>query len=137
MALNVTIDTNIILDALLKREPWHTAAEKIILLSASKKITASITASTVTDIYYIISRKIGKAQARETIVNISKLLDFTAVDRSDCLKALASDVEDFEDALLSVCAVKAKSKYIVTRNEKDFAVSKVSAITPDEFLKLV
>ena len=55
MALNVTIDTNIILDALLNREPWNESAQKIIMAAASKKIAASISASTVTDIYFIIN----------------------------------------------------------------------------------
>ena len=137
MALNVTIDTNIILDALLKREPWHEAAEQIILLSASKKINASISASTVTDIYYIISRKICKPEAKETILKLSKLMNFTTVDHSDCVKALTTGIDDFEDSLLSVSAAKSKSKYIVTRNAKHFENSKVLPIEPDEFLKLV
>jgi predicted nucleic acid-binding protein len=135
MALNLTIDTNIILDALLKREPWREAAEKIILLAAGKKISASITANTVTDIYYIVNRCTrDKNKAREAVADLAKLMDFTTVDKNDCLKAVNSPVEDYEDALLSVCAAKTKSKFILTRNVKDFEKSTVKAITPDEFL---
>jgi len=137
MALNLTVDTNIIIDALQKREPWREAAEQIILLAAAGKITAAISASTVTDIYYIVSRKSGKAQAEDAISRLALLMDFTGVDKSDCLKALASDVDDFEDALLSICAAKAKSKYIITHNVKNFANSKVPAITPEAFLKQI
>jgi len=136
MALNLTIDTNIILDALLKREPWSEAAEKIILLAADKKISASITANTVTDVYYIVNRYIGdKSKAREAVSNLAKLMDFTAVDKNDCVRAVNSPVDDYEDALLSVCAAKTKSKFIITRNIKDFEKSSVKAITPDELLR--
>lgn len=135
MVLNLTIDTNIILDALLKREPWCEAAEKVILLAASKKVSASITANTVTDIYYIVSRNTGdKSKAREAVADLAKLMDFTTVEKSDCVKAVSSPVDDYEDALLSVCAAKSKSKFIITRNVKDFEKSTVKAITPDEFL---
>jgi hypothetical protein len=44
------------------------AAEKIILSAASKKFSAAITASTVTDIYYIVSKNTGKENAREISV---------------------------------------------------------------------
>jgi predicted nucleic acid-binding protein len=137
MALNITIDTNVIIDALQKREPWRESAENIILLAASKKISAGVSASTITNIYYITSRKSGKALACDAISRLAKLLDFIAVDKSDCLKALSSGIDDYEDALLSVCAAKAKSKYIITRNVKDFANSKVPPITPDDFLKQI
>ncbi len=136
MVLNLTIDTNIILDALLKREPWHEAAEKIILLAADKKIAASITANTVTDIYYIVNRYTrDKNKAREAVAGLAKVLDFTAVDKNDCVRAVNSPVDDYEDALLAVCAAKMKSKFIITRNVKDFENSSVKAIEPDEFLR--
>lgn len=133
MKFNVTIDTNVVLDKLQKREPWSDAADKIFLLVANKKINASINCSSVTDIYYIYGREKGKAIARQAITYLSKLLDFITVDKNDCNKALSSEVDDFEDALLSVCAKKVNAKYIITRDIKDFAKSKVEAITPEEF----
>lgn len=135
--MNVMIDTNIIVDAFTHREPFFTDAEQVILLAANKKITAQITASTITDIYFIVNRHFkNKVEAKSIILKLSKLVDFVAVDKSDCLKALDVDMSDYEDALLSVCAKKSKSKYIVTRNTQDFANSDVSAISPSELIKL-
>ena len=42
---------------------------------------------------------------------------------------------DFEDCLQEECAVAISADYIVTRNTKDFASSRVPAILPDEFLE--
>lgn len=42
---------------------------------------------------------------------------------------------DFEDAVQSFCAGKAKAKVIVTRNVKDYKFSTIKAMTPKEFLQ--
>ena len=137
MAYHLTLDTNIILDILQKREPWHNAAEKILRLASREKVKLAITTNTVTDIYYIINRKNAKLNAREAIARFAVLMDLISVDKNDCIKALTSKIDDYEDALLSVCAAKAKSDYIVTRNTKDFVNSKVPPITPDDFLNAI
>ena len=59
---------------------------------------------------------------------------FTVIDlrESDLTKAADMDFSDYEDALQSVCATRAKVNYIVTRNIKDFKNSTVPAIKPSE-----
>ena len=49
-------------------------------------------------------------------------------------KAAFMNFKDYEDALQSVCAARMKMNFIVTRNIKDFANSKVAAITPSELI---
>jgi hypothetical protein len=56
------------------------------------------------------------------------------VTKDDCLKAFDTGIKDYEDSLLSVCAVKWSANFIVTRNTEDFSNSIVSAISPEEFL---
>ena len=53
----VLFDTNIILDIALKRESFFEDAFKLFSLIDQKKIIGSITASTITDIYYISKRE--------------------------------------------------------------------------------
>ena len=64
---------------------------------------------------------------------------FTVVDlrSSDLTKAAGLDFGDYEDALQSVCASRAKAAYIVTRNIKDFNNSAVPAIKPSELLERI
>jgi hypothetical protein len=63
---------------------------------------------------------------------IVKVLDITA---SDVQNALNADMPDYEDSLLACRAERQKIDYIVTRNEKDFSMSRVSALSPQAFLK--
>jgi hypothetical protein len=52
-------------------------------------------------------------------------------------KALHSDIDDFEDAVIEVSSKENDAEYILTRNAKDFKKSIVKAITPDELLVIL
>ncbi|MDR3601566.1 MAG: PIN domain-containing protein [Desulfosporosinus sp.] len=133
--MNVLIDTNVMLDALMNRTPHNVSAEKIFRFVAEDKLNAFITASSVTDIYYFLKKHFHNTnQAKQiltTIINIFRVIDVT---RSDCEKALILSMDDYEDALLATCAKRMRLELIITRNLKDFAESPVTAITPDDYL---
>ena len=134
----VLIDTNVILDYVLLREPFAETAGKCLEQIIIRKEKAYLTASTITDIYYVSRKALQNNEAAKSI--ISKLLNafqIAAVDKPDCLKALNADISDYEDALVSVCAQKVKAEWIITRNTKHFQNSSVPAILPDDFLKLL
>ena len=136
--MKALIDTNVILDALMRRTPFNTVAEEIILLSAEGKISACIIASSVTDIYNILKKHMKRTEpARLAILKLMSIVDVLDVTGFDCEKACALQMEDYEDALIAYCAKKHKADSIVTRDLKHFEGSPVKAIAPDDFLKTV
>ena len=133
--MNVLIDTNVILDAGLNRIPFNASAQKILLLVADEKVNASITASSVADIYYFLKRDyLDSDRAKEMLINFFNIFEVIDVTKSDCEKALSLPMDDYEDALLATCAKRKRIELIITRNLKDFAESPVKAISPDDFL---
>lgn len=63
------IDTNIILDVLLNRKPYYTNSAKVLNLSGKKNIALYVTASAVTDIYYIANQTLrNKGETKELLV---------------------------------------------------------------------
>ena len=133
--MRVLIDTNIVLDSIGNREPFSKVAQEIFLLAASKKLNAALTASTISDIYYLTNKRLKNAgQSIDVLKKLFMLFDIVSVDKNDCLKACNTGMADYEDSLLAVCAVKSKAIYIITRNNKDFVDSPVMPISPDEFL---
>ena len=133
--MNVLIDTNVILDAGLNRIPFNASAEKILLLVADEKVNASITASSVTDIYYFLKKDYHDSnRAKEMLINFFNIFEVIDVTKSDCEKALGLPMDDYEDALLATCAKRRRIELIITRNLKDFAESPVKAVSPDDFL---
>jgi predicted nucleic acid-binding protein len=132
----VLLDTNIILDIALKREPHFELSSKIFELIDKERIIGYITASTVTDIYYISRKEKGNAIAIEFISNLIEIVDIIGVDKSVIVKALKSNLKDFEDAVQVSAAEYYEIETIVTRNKSDFLNSGLEILTPKEIIDI-
>jgi predicted nucleic acid-binding protein len=136
--MNVLIDTNVILDAVAKRPPFNESAEKLFYLVAKEKVTASITANSVTDIYYLIRKHLkSPEEAKLVLLKLSSLFQIVDVTGADCERALELNISDYEDALVVTCAERSKMDYIITRNMKDFSNSPIPSINPENFITML
>lgn len=69
---------------------------------------------------------------------LCKVFEISAIDKKKVLVALENEnFADLEDCLQMECALEVSAEYIVTRNLDDYANSKIAAIDPKDFLKLV
>ena len=135
--MKILIDTNIIIDILQKREPFFTYSFLAVQKAISDEIECLLSASAATDIYYIMKRVLGSNnKARDELMYLSMMVNFTDALGSDIQTALLSPLSDFEDAVVDTIAARTGVSYILTRNVKDFDKSNVPAITPKEFLDL-
>jgi predicted nucleic acid-binding protein len=136
--MRVLLDTNIILDVLLSREPQVHWANKIFELIYREKIEAAVTASSVTDIYYIAAKRIGDPRAREALRHLLNILGVISVNGEDCAAALDLPIADFEDALVSVCAEKDNIGYIISNDKEFLQVNPklANVITAADYLRL-
>ena len=117
--MKIMIDTNVILDFFLSREPHASAAKQLFEMVCQEKIEAFTTASSVTDIYYIIAKRLGDATARKAIQQLLNIIGVIAVDGDDCTNALNLPIPDFEDTLIIVCVNKQTIDCIIS-NDKAF-----------------
>lgn len=131
----VLFDTNIILDIALKRESFFEDAQKLFILIDKEKVTGNITATTITDIYYIAKKEKGHNEAINFIENLLEVIDVIGINKETILKALASKMKDFEDAIQSSAAEIHQIDLILTRNKNDFTDTTIKVLTPKEFLK--
>lgn len=135
--MRIMIDTNIVLDVFLKREPFFQASYEIMKQSALQTHEGFLSATAATDIYYLLHRNMkDNARAKESMEKLLQLVGIADALGEDVHAAVASNMTDFEDAMVAAIAERCMMEYIVTRNVKDFMESPVKAITPDEFLKL-
>ena len=132
--IRALIDTNMILDYFEDRAPYAEQAERIFDLIGHNRLTGILTASAVTDIYYIMRKTIGREKSLENLKLLFSVFEIASVGKIDLLRAVESSLEDFEDAVISVCAKRANAAYIITRNIGVFAASTVPPITPQDFL---
>lgn len=132
--IRAVIDTNIVLDALASREPFRAVAEQIFLMAAQEKFSGFITASSITDIYYLLRKKSSDLAAREAIRKLLTIFSIISVSGQDCQAALNSSIADYEDALVATCATREKLDYIVTRDAA-FLKNCQLTISPEKFIK--
>ena len=136
--MKIIVDTNVILDFLLSREPHVADTRDLFKMIAQEKVEAFITASSVTDIYYVIAKRLGDATARESIRHLLNILGIITVDGNDCSDAFDLPIVDFEDALVTVCANREDVNYIVS-NDKEFLkvdASLIAVVSARSFLEL-
>ncbi len=136
--MRVLVDTCVIVDVLQAREPFRAEAEKIFIAAANKRVDTFITAKSVTDIYYLIHRSTNSdKETRKILSNLFVIFELIDSAGLDCLKALSSEMTDYEDAVMTETALRTGMDWIVTRNVKDYNKSPVSICTPSEFLSLI
>ena len=118
--MKVLIDTNILLDIALNRKPFVEHATILWRLAEQKEITACISNTSITDIFYICRKHAGKDTARSFITDILNTFTLVDIDEHGFREALASDITDFEDAVQYVICTQNGCDALVTRNKKDF-----------------
>jgi len=130
----VFLDTNVLLDFLLNREPFNNDIAEIMEESLNRSIQLCVSSITVTDTNYIIGRSEGIKVANIKTKKILELVTVENVGQTTVTKSAESKFKDFEDGVQNFCAVEAKHQIIVTRNVKDFKESNLSVLTPKELL---
>lgn len=135
--MRVVLDTNIILDIALRRDPHFLDSSGVFKKIDSSVVYGFVTATTITDIYYISKKEKGHQVSIDFITNLIEIIDVIGIDRQVIIESLLSKIIDFEDAVQSVSSYLNNIDYIITRNQKDFSESQVKAITPKEFLDLI
>lgn len=133
----ILIDTNILLDYLLKREPFYYESRQVIKLCSTENIQGCIALHTITTMWYIL-RKIPEDKRRTLLKSICELLQVVGTTHKEVVNALnTSEFKDFEDCIQTKCAKTSKSDYIITRNKSDFEYSEITVLTPKDFLDMV
>lgn len=132
--IKLFIDTNVILDVLLKRK-FEDESLQILSLASSKNYKLSVSALSYVNIHYQLKKKFSEQECRLLIAKTKKNL--LTIDLTDLNldRSLVSEFNDFEDAVQYQSALYVATDYIITRNKKDFKKSKISVLTPTEFLR--
>ena len=134
--MNVFIDTNIIMDVLLDRQPFLGGSQRIWLLAERGKINGQVSVLSFSNIYYIV-RKLKGADAAMAMMTMLRDT-FTPVPCSEQVlhQAIDADIKDFEDAIQYFSALRADASCILSRNSSHFPSADIPVLSPDEFLAI-
>jgi predicted nucleic acid-binding protein len=136
MIPRIFLDTDIVLDLLLERQPHYSSAAAVFAMADRKRIKLYVSALSFANANYILSRKIGVTESRNILRDLKALLAVLPVDEKVVELALNSEFTDFEDAIQHFCASGNNIQLLLTRNVRDYRQSQIRVITAEEFVKM-
>ena len=122
----VFMDTDVVLDFVLRREPHFMDAAKLFQAGMERKIELLVSASSLKDVFYFARKAVLPTQSgsekrgREVIRLLLQIAEVCPLDRLMWEEALQSVLKDTEDALQLACAGRNQADFLVTRNFKDY-----------------
>ena len=132
--MTLLIDANILLDVLQNREPHVRTSTVIWKLCETEKARGCVSVLSFANLVYVMRKELDAKKIEETLKALSLIFEFADFNVSDLIRAAEMKWDDFEDAVQSATAERLRADYIITRNVKDFARSRVTAFTPSELL---
>jgi predicted nucleic acid-binding protein len=133
--MKILLDTNIILDFALERQPFYGESEQVFLLAQQRQIEGYVSASTFGDLFYIIRKNKSRDWTLQFLNRLATFCQVATVDRAAITIALAANFRDFEDAIQYATAVINQLDAIVTRNPQDFPVTAPRIMTPNQLIQ--
>jgi len=134
--MKLLIDTNMILDMVLKRSGCDITMELFRKVNETGA-SAYITASSVTDIFYIICKEIHDTDRTYVIMeNIFRLVAVLSVTGKDVQDAFRQKWKDFEDCVQYMAGKNSQMDYIVTANYKDYSDALLPVMTPAAWIEM-
>jgi len=133
--MKILIDTNIVLDVLLKRHPFYQDSFVIFKLIEQQRINGFLSASCITDIFYLLKKSMKNSVDVYPIMDeLTRLFTVAPVNETTVADALALRWKDFEDAIQFIVAKEGSIDFIITRNTVDYKIQDIPCMTPAEFI---
>ena len=129
------IDTNIVLDLLAKRDPFYSGAAQIFSMADKHVLELSVSALTLANINFVLSRLKSAQESREILRKFRILVKVLALNEKIADLALNDDdFGDFEDGLQYYTAMENNQDIIVTRDLRGFRHVKIPVMTAEEYV---
>jgi len=129
----VLYDTNVLLDVLLRREPFLAASAAALDAVGQGQVEGYVAGHAVTTLFYLLQRELGMPKSRQVLTDLLTKMRVAPVSDAGVRQALSGSFKDFEDGVTHAAAQEAKVSVIVTRNVSDFTKGLIPAVLPEMF----
>lgn len=132
----VFVDTNVLLDLLLEREPWAQDAALLFSMADRKEVELLCRSLSFSTSIYLMQRfKYTRKEIVSKLSIVKSICAITTVNEAVIDRMLQSDFADLEGAIQYYSALAFGAETIVTRNTADFAAARIPVLTPQEYIK--
>jgi predicted nucleic acid-binding protein len=132
----VFVDTDVCIDLLSGRKPFNKTAEILFSLADNGKIKIYVSSLSFANIDYVLRSQYSTTHSRQIIGKFKTVVNVLPVDSKTIDLAVASDFNDFEDAIQYCCTIENNLTTIITRNIKDYKKATIKVLTPETFISI-
>jgi len=132
--MRVLLDTDVVLDFVLEREPFVDAARELFESVARGEFDGYISGITPVNVFYLGRKLKGAAQTKQAIGDLLVAMRVCPINRSVLQQAMTLPFSDYEDAVQHACATAGGMDAIVTRNLDDYRNATLPVYSPTELL---
>jgi predicted nucleic acid-binding protein len=134
--MDALLDTNVLLDVALGRKPHVEQSLPVLRWAETHPFRSALSCHCLDTVHYFLSKNSTPGESRGFLRFLLSFLEVVPLDRDDFLLIVESrSMKDLEDSMVERAAIKAQAHLIVTRNTKDFRLSRIKALSPRAFLE--
>lgn len=133
----ITLDTNVLLAALLSQEG---ASHRILKLIVEEKLNVALTTPLILEYDEVLKRKVILSKLKMSADQVEDIIDLLVLlaDKHFIYYRLRPNLLDENDNMLVECAFVSNSQYLITSNIKDFTQGELkihpfTVVTPGDF----
>src|SRR5260370_5100368 len=98
--MHVLLDTNILLDSIMQRAPWHKEADAVVQAVARGQVSCAVTTFSLATVFYVGRKAVGTAAARGGVRKSLSGFTILPIDKQTLLDADGLAGNDFEDNIM-------------------------------------
>ena len=131
---SVFLDTDVVLDFYVEREPHHDVALRLFTQLKRTKTRCYTSPVVVANTYYMLAKIENRQYALDKIRRLRKLVGIAPLNESIVDAAVSSPYKDFEDSIQFHCAIKNGIRILITRNRRDYPKGQLQVADPGQYL---
>ena len=130
----VFLDTDVLLDVFLEREPHHSIALRLLTNLRQSGTSCFTSAVVLANMNYILAKARGREYSVNKLRSLRRMVGVAPIDEAMVDAALAAPHRDFEDSLQLHCAHGNGIETLITRNAKHYPKGRARVTSPVEYL---
>ena len=130
----IFIDTNILLDVILRRDGFYKNSAEIWADCELGKVQGYVSAISLNNMHYVMRKLVASDIALKYVRFVLNVFSIVPLDEAILRLSVDFPQKDFEDAIQTFSAVQIKADCIVTRDKSHFSNHYMPVISPVEYV---
>ena len=135
--MKLFLDTNILIDKLANRQPFVEDVKELCVAKFFGDVELYVSVLSFLDALRVLKKYATLADLKQRCFDSLNFFEVVEIDQTSLLSALQSDCANVENYMISKSATNVGADYLITRDFEGFRESKVQAISPKNFIKLL